>query len=60
MLHIIDNARIHRNAILYEYSAEKKIDVFLTPKYSPEINFIEHIFNKIKKKYRRKKKVQNK
>ena len=60
VLYIMDNASIHINAILYEYYTEKKIDVLLTPKYSPEVNFIEHILNEIKKKYRKKEKSAKK
>lgn len=51
---IMDNARIHRAAaVKYIMINSRKIHFLFTAAYSPEINFIENVFNRIKNRYRK-------
>lgn len=56
----IDNAKIHNSLLLQSFYREKGISVIYTPKYSPEVHFIEGVLERIKKVYRAKPNVENK
>jgi len=58
---IMDNARIHKSIIVKDYMArEVNQEWIYMPAYSPEINFIENVFNRIKKTYRKMPTTANK
>lgn len=51
---IMDNARIHKSYMVRQYMAQKThFHFYFTAAYSPEINFIENIFNRIKDMYKK-------
>jgi len=57
----MDNARIHKSLMIKEFMALKsKIKFIFTAAYSPEINFIENIFNRIKRNFNKEKFETNK
>jgi len=45
---LMDNVRIHNNSQLMSFYSKEKLRLLFTPKYSPEVNFIEHVFARIK------------
>jgi len=51
---LMDNARIHKAAIMRQYMVDNPdIEFIFTPAYTPEINFIENIFQRIKTEFRK-------
>lgn len=44
-----DNLKAHRTKLIKAFCIKNKIPMVFTPKYSPEINFVENIINRIKK-----------
>ena len=50
---IMDNAHIHNSETMNALYHYNKIPVYFTPTYTPELNFIEFIFQRIKQKYRK-------
>ena len=49
---LMDNARFHKAAIIKDYMVDKAdYNLIYMPAYSPELNFIENVFNRIKQRY---------
>lgn len=47
---LMDNAKIHHAKPVKAYLREEKIRTIFVPAYTPELNFIENVFGRIKKK----------
>ena len=49
---VLDNARFHKTQLCYSFFVKNNLKVIFTPCYSPEINPIEYLFQRIKRKYK--------
>ena len=50
----MDNARIHQSKLVRAFLVKKRLHTMFSPPYSPEVNFVENVFNKLKSTYRKK------
>ena len=50
IVYIMDNAQIHKNTIMKGFYKETKMKVIMTAPFCSELHFIEHVFNRIKRK----------
>lgn len=57
---IMDNAKIHKNILIRSLIREKDLKVVFTPSYSPEIHFIEFLFERVKRKFKKRCEKTNK
>lgn len=54
IVYIFDNLKAHRTRLIKSFCIKNRIEVVFTPKYSPEVNFVENVINRLKQKLRRK------
>ena len=51
---VLDNCQIHKTNIVSNYLKSVQLQTIFFPKYSPQINHIENLFNRIKFQYKKK------
>ena len=57
----MDNARIHKAAMVKQFmTTTPRVKFIFTAAYSPEINYIENVFNRIKRKFKQSQYEPNK
>lgn len=49
---LMDNATIHKSSIVYKTAREMKTTILFNAQYSPWLNPIEQLFNKLKRQLR--------
>ena len=57
---IMDNSKVYKNVLMEGFYNKMNIKVVFTSSYSSETNFIEHVFERIKRKYRKMPRVKDK
>ena len=59
-MYILDNCRAHKNALVESVFGSKGMEVYFSPPYSPELNYIENYFGILKKRVRGKREFSSK